>query len=43
MNITITIIPTNLVTNSLLSVFVLSYKVKIRIWFSASWWSGNET
>ena len=21
---------------------VLSYKPKTRIWFSASWWSGNE-
>ena len=27
MNITVTIIPTNLVTNSLLSLFILSYKV----------------
>ena len=33
MKITVTIIPTNLVTNSVLSLFVLSYKARIRIKF----------
>ena len=33
MKINVTIIPTNLVTNSLLSLFVLSYKVKIIVKF----------
>ena len=43
MKIIVTIIPTDLVTNLLLSsFFFLSYKPKTRTWFSASWWSGNE-
>ena len=42
MKIIKTIIPTNLVTNSLLPFFVLSYKPKTRFRFSANWWSGNE-
>ena len=41
MKIIVTIIPTNLVIN-FYPLFVLSYKPKTRIWFSASWWSGNE-
>ena len=44
MKVIATIIPTDLVTNSLLSSFFLSYnyKPKTRIKFSASWWSGNK-
>ena len=42
MKIILTIIPTDLVTNSLLSSFCLSYKPKTRIRFSAIWWSGSE-
>ena len=42
MKIIVTIIPTDLVTNQLLTLFVLSYKPKTRIRFSASWWTGNE-
>ena len=38
----VTIIAPDLVTNSLLSSFCLSYKPKTEIRFSASWWSGNE-
>ena len=41
MKIIVTIISTDLGTNLLLSLLVLSYKAKARIWFSASWWSGN--
>ena len=37
----VTVIPVNVVTNLLLSTFC-PYKPKIRIWFSASWWSGHE-
>ena len=37
-----TIIPTDLVTNSLLSSFWTFLQTKTRIRFSASWWSGNE-
>ena len=40
MKIIVTIIPTDLVTNLLLSSFVLSYQPTPRIRFSASWWSG---
>ena len=42
--ITIIIIPTNLVTNLVCfyPLFLLSYKPRTRIWFSASCWSGNE-
>ena len=40
--IIVIIIPTDLVTNVLLSIFVLSQKPKTRIKFSASWWPGNE-
>ena len=36
------IIPTDLVTNSVLSFSFLSYKLKTRIKFSASWYSGKE-
>ena len=42
MKIIVTIIPTDLVTNLLYPLFVLSYEPKTRIWFSTSWWSGNE-
>ena len=42
MNMIVTIIPTDLVKNSLLSSFVLFYTSKTRIRFSASWWSGNK-
>ena len=42
MKIIATIIPTDLVTNFFYTLVVLSYKPKTRIWFSASWWSGNE-
>ena len=42
MKIIVTIIPTDLVTNLLYPLFVLSYKPKTRILFSESWWSGNE-
>ena len=41
MKIIVTIISADLGTNLLLSLLVLSYKAKARIWFSASWWSGN--
>ena len=40
MEIIITVIPGDLVTN--LSLFVLSYRPKTGIRFSASWWPGNE-
>ena len=42
MKIFVTIIPKDLVTNSFLSSFLLFYKPKTRIRFSARWWSGNE-
>ena len=42
MKIIVTITPTDLVTNCFYPLFVLSYKRKTRIWFPASWWSGNE-
>ena len=43
MKIIVTIIPTDLVTNSLLSIFfVLFYKPTTKIRFSTSWWYGNE-
>ena len=42
MKIIVTIIPTGLATNLLLSSLVLSHKLKTRTWFLASWWSGNE-
>ena len=45
MKIIVTIIPSYLVRNLLLSCFFfffISYKPKRRIWFSASWWSVNE-
>ena len=42
MKIIVSIIPINLVTNSLLPSFVLSLKPKIRIKSSGSWWFGNE-
>ena len=42
MKIIITIIPTDLVQVRFYPLFVLSYKPKTRIRFSASWWSGNE-
>ena len=40
----VTIIPTNLVTNTLLSLFCpfVKTKKKKKIKFSTSWWSGNE-
>ena len=38
----VTIIPTDLVTNSLLSSLCLFLQTKNKIRFSASWWSGNE-
>ena len=38
----VTIIPTNLVTNSLLFLFCPLIETKKRIKFSASSWSGNE-
>ena len=37
----VTVIPINVATNLLLPTF-RPYKTKIRIWFSASWWSGHE-
>ena len=42
MKMIVTITPTNLVTNSLLFLFVLSQKPKTRIKFQANWWSVNE-
>ena len=42
MKIIVPIIPTNLVTNMLLSFFVLLQKPKTIIKFSASCWSDNE-
>ena len=42
MKIIVTIIAKYVVTNLFLSSFFISYKLKTRIWFSASWWSGNE-
>ena len=42
MKIIATIIPKDLVTNSLFPLFGLSYKPKKRIKFSANWWSGDE-
>ena len=42
MKITVLTISADLVTNSLLSFFVPSYKPKTRIRFIASWWSGKE-
>ena len=39
MKIIVTIIPTELVTNLLYPIFVLSVT---RIWFSAGWWSDNK-
>ena len=42
MKIILTIIPTDLVTNSLLSFFCPFLKPKKEIKLSASWWSGNE-
>ena len=41
MKIILTIIPIDLVKIYFYPLFALSYKVKTRIWFSASWWSGN--
>ena len=38
----VTIIPTDLVTNSLLSSFSRVLQTEKRIRFSASWWSGFE-
>ena len=40
--IVVTIIPTDLVTNLLVSSFCPFLQTKTRIWFSASWWSGNK-
>ena len=43
MKIIVTIIPTDLVINSLFILFfVLSYKPITRIRFSTSWWPGKE-
>ena len=43
MKMVVTIIRTDLVTNLFLSsFFFLSHKLKTRVKFSASWWSGNE-
>ena len=42
MKVIVIIISIDLVTNLLLSSFVLSYKPKTRIGLSASWWSGNK-
>ena len=42
MKIIATIIPTNLVANSLLPFFVRLKEPKTRIKVSASWWCGNE-
>ena len=42
MKVIVTIIPTYLVTNLLLSSFFHFLQTKTKIWFSASWCSGNE-
>ena len=42
MKIIATIIPTDLVTKLLLSSSYPFLQTKTRIWFSTSWWSGNE-
>ena len=43
MKIVVTIIRTDFVTNLFLSsFFFLSHKLKTKVKFSASWWSGNE-
>ena len=42
MKIIVTVIPTNLVTNSLSFIFSLSYEPRKRIKLSATWWSGNK-
>ena len=42
MEMTVTIVPINLVTNSLLFLFFLFIETKNKNQFSASWWSGNE-
>ena len=42
MEMIVTIIPIDLVTNRFYPFFGLSYKPKTRIRFPASWWSGNE-
>ena len=42
MDIILTTIQANLVTNSLLSLFCSFVETKTRIKFSPSWWSGNE-
>ena len=42
MKIIVTLIPINLVTNWLLSLFCLFHKPKTRTVFLVSWWSGNK-
>ena len=42
MKIIVTLIPIDLVTNWLLSLFVFSYEAKTEVNFSESWWSGNK-
>ena len=42
MKIIVTIIPIYEVTNSRLPLFVYPQKLKTRIKFKESWWSGNE-
>ena len=38
----VTLIPTDLVTNLLLSSFCPFLQTKTRLKFSSSWWSGND-